>query len=377
MSAVLEVAAERVGAANCLCPPDIAASGSSGPPQTRVVLLFGAGAAASVLSQALTFSLLPLVGTMLAPSRWLAALPLVAVFVGAIVATFPASILTDAFGRRAAFALGASLGVAGGLVVACGLMLSAFWLVAVGAFWLGIANGFALRYRHAAAAGTNAEATRAVALVLGAGALIGLIAPTLAGLAESKLTPFLGVGSALVAAAAHVFALGAAIALPSGSAVPVRVSQDPGERRWLLPTLTAAVAWFGMMAVMAFAPLGLAGCGFGFSTTVGAVAWHLVAMYAPALALGLLLRRFGPGTISIAGLVLIGLAAVAAGMTPRGASVLLALVTAGAGWSLATSAALVALHRGGPSRLAVAAHDASILIAGAGGALLSGQFFGT
>jgi hypothetical protein len=61
-----------------------------------------------------------------------------------------------------------------------------------------------------------------------------------------------------------------------------------GSPGWRLAPVDggAAAAWFGMMAVMAFAPIGLAGCGV-FPATVGAVARHLVAMYAPALALGL------------------------------------------------------------------------------------------
>ena len=174
------------------------------------------------------FSLLPLAGQILAPSPWLAAVPFLALFIGAVVATFPASILTDAFGRRAAFGLGASLGIAGGLVVAWGLVHAAFWPLVVGAFWIGTANGFALQYRHAAAAGGTADAARAVAIVIGAGALIGVLAPTLAGLAEGGLTPFVGAGSALIAAVAHVLALAAALLLPAAADEPAAA---PGSSR--------------------------------------------------------------------------------------------------------------------------------------------------
>ena len=96
-----------------------------------------------------------------------------------------------------------------------------------------------------------------------------------------------------------------------------------------------------MMAVMAFAPIGLAGCGVGFPATVGAVAWHLVAMYAPALALGLSVERLGAPTVAGAGLGLVGLAVVGIGFSPGQAAIMLALIAAGAGWSLATSAALL------------------------------------
>src|SRR5262249_42742276 len=149
---------------------------------------------------------------------------------------------------------------------------------------IGIANGFALQYRHVAAAPGNADAARAAAIVIGAGALIGVVVPTLAGIAESRFTPYLGAGSAIAAALAPVFALSAALLLPAEdeNTAAKATSARIAFADWLTPTVTAAAAWFVMMAAMAFGPIGLAGCGVGFTTTVGIVAWHLVAMYAPA-----------------------------------------------------------------------------------------------
>jgi hypothetical protein len=353
----------------CVCPPSVGGREAAAP---QSIVLLGAGAAASVLSQALMFSLLPLVGRMLAPAPWLGALPFLAFLVGAVAATFPAALLTDAFGRRAAFALGASLGVAGGLVVAWGIVHAAFAPLAVGAFWIGTANGFALQYRHAAASGGSAAQT--VAVVLGAGALIGVLAPSLAGFAEDRLTPLAGAGSAVLAAVAHVGALGAALLLPAGGeqavAAPVRDSRR--FRDWLVPTAAAAAAWFVMTAVMGFAPIGLAGCGLGFPATVGLVSWHLVAMYAPALAVGLLAERVGAAAVAGAGLVL-GAAALLASALASVAGIGVALVAAGAGWSLATSGAVLLLHRAPPGRIAIAAHDACVLAAGIAGAVFAGQ----
>ena len=326
----------RAGAIRCVCLPGIGGREAAAPQPMRTIGLLGAGAAASLLSQALMFSVLPLAGRMLAPAPALAVAPFLALFIGAVVATFPASILSDTFGRRAAFALGASLGIAGGLVVAWGLIYAAFWPLAVGAFWIGTANGFALQYRHVAAAGGKADAARAAAIVIGAGALIGVVAPTLAGIAESQLTPFLGAGSAIVAALAHVLALAAALLLPAQDEI---AAGRPAEARiafadWLPPTLTAAAAWFAMMAAMAFAPVGLAGCGVGLALSMVA----LLAMH----------------------------------LWPIDSAIALALIGAGAGWSVATSAAVISLHRQSPGRIAIAAHDACMLAAGIGGAFAAG-----
>lgn len=372
MTALVPVSDFRAGAASCVCAPGAAAVVRA-PLSRREVGLLGAGAAASVLSQALMFSLLPLVGRMLAPAPFLSSLPFISLFIGAVMATFPATLLTDAFGRRAAFALGASLGIAGGLVAAWGLIYGAFWPLTVGALWIGIANGFALQYRHAAAGPASHQQ---LAVIVGAGAVIGLVAPTLAGLAEWRLSPFLGAGTALLAAAAHVIALGTAVALPAGSSRPLSRSVEfAGRGRWFVPTAIAALAWFGMMGVMAFAPLGLAGCGFGLDATVGAVAWHLVAMYAPALLLARALDKIGETSVALTGLGLVALAAVASLAGQSATAIIIGLISAGAGWSIATTAAVAALHRNAPSRLGIAAHDATILAAGVGGALTA-QFLG-
>mgnify|MGYP000899926722 CR=1 FL=1 len=56
------------------------------------------------------------------------------------------------------------------------------------------------------------------------------------------------------------------------------------------------------MAVMAFAPVGLSLCGIGLAGTTGFVAWHVVAMYAPALLIIPLLRLFRPATVAGFGL---------------------------------------------------------------------------
>ena len=57
------------------------------------------------------------------------------------------------------------------------------------------------------------------------------------------------------------------------------------------------------------------------------------------------------------------------------ATIAAALIVNGVGWSLATSAAVVALHRKAPSRIAIAGHDAAILSAAVAGAMLSQSIF--
>ncbi|MBZ0227113.1 MAG: hypothetical protein K8F58_01490, partial [Bauldia sp.] len=74
-------------------------------------------------------------------------------------------------------------------------------------------------------------------------------------------------------------------------------------------------------------------------------------------------------------IALMGLAAIAAESLSGATSIAAALIVNGIGWALATSAAVVSLHRATPSRLAIAGHDAAILIAAVAGAMLSGWVF--
>src|SRR5690606_30560982 len=129
-----------------------------------------------VTAQALILGILPLAGWQTAPSHLPAGLALAAMLAGAVVSTFPAALLLDRFGRRAAFALGASIGIAGGLVIAFAILNRHFPLLILGAFWFGLAQGFGAFYRHAAAGRTAG----APALVLAAGALAGVGAPLIA-----------------------------------------------------------------------------------------------------------------------------------------------------------------------------------------------------
>src|SRR3712207_6361444 len=263
----------RAGHLDCLCAPAASGSVSDRDGTALLALAF----ALSVLSQVLTLTVLPSAGMALAPSASWATLPYAAFYAGAAVARLPASFLLDAMGRRAAFSLGASLGVAGGLILAWALMHWHFGALALGAFWLGIASGFSLFYRHAAAplSGGGAGATL---LVFGAAALTGLLAPTVAGIAGGLAVSDAAVGLAFAAALAHVGSLLVTAALPLGRLRRAggRSQGIAGWRRILWPRLFGAAGWFAMTALMGATPIAMIGCGLS-NAVPGTIAWHVIA----------------------------------------------------------------------------------------------------
>ncbi len=360
----------RPGRLACLCDGIDAPEDDSGR-RTSSIGLLAAGFACAVLSQIITLGMLPQIGIQYAPMGF-ATLPFAAFFVGATVASLPASFLLDGFGRRAAFALGASLGIAGGVILAWGLMHGAFQAIVLGAFWLGIANGFGLFYRHAAA-GLGASGRRnAVAILFGAGAVAGLIAPTLTAYAESVSTAVF-VGSAVLAALSHVGALALALVLPGRRVLAILTPADLAWKKLIVPTLLGAAAWFLMTMLMGATPIAMLGCGIAGTAVTGVIAWHVLAMYVPALAVPRL-----PSTISAPGLMIVGLAGLllAALCFAFSQTVLLftlTMICLGIGWSLSIVATTLLMHDAGtPSMVQLALHDSLLLTGAIGGALMAG-----
>lgn len=368
------IAEPRAGMLVCVCDPELDAPANDNAAMPPSIVALTAGFAFAVLAQTVASAALPLAGGMLAPRPELATWPFAALLLGAALASFPASFLRDAFGRRAGFALGASLGIAGGALLVAALIQGQFAWACLGALWLGVAQGFSFFYRHEAAAASGRPAA-ATAGVLAGGVLAALAGPTLASFAEDLVAPYFLVGAAGLAALAHTCSL----------AVAVTLAPDPVSAFWpratlplsgiVAPTLLGAVAWFGMNAVMSGAPLALVGCGIGGAAVFGFIALHVAAMYAPAVPLAFLKDRIAPLALAVLGVALVG-SGVPLQLARTPETITAALIAVGAGWSVATVGATAMIYaRGVPSRLALALHDGGLFLAAILGAASGGLLF--
>ncbi|MFI5013360.1 MAG: MFS transporter [Hyphomicrobiales bacterium] len=363
----LHIEAARAGRLDCACT--LPGGAAPGLRSDAWRLAFGFGFA--VLAQALTLTALPLAGATLAPGSWRASLPYALTLLGAAMASLPASLLLDRVGRRAAFALGAAFGIAGGALAGWAITSRRFPELCVGALWLGVAQGFALFYRHAAAAGGQGGA-RAALTVLCGGCLASLAAPSLV-LFSQGLGPY-GDRALMLAAGIASFA-----ALPILLTLPHRISDRPGVERteartaglWPIIALGAG-AWFGMAHVMASAPSALIGCGIGQAALGGLISWHLVAMYGP-MALATQLRGIMESALTVPIGALCLFLAMGVPYLADAAPIELLLIAAGAGWSLVQIGLSPRLYASGRrSRTALAVHDTALLAAAVLGALTAG-----
>jgi hypothetical protein len=145
-----------------------------------------------------------------------------------------------------------------------------------------------------------------------------------------------------------------------------------GWQRILWPSLVGALGWFAMTALMGATPIAMVGCGLEDAVS-GAIAWHVIAMYAPSLALAGLHKFVRPSWIALGGCLLIAGAAVIFMLSGTTVAFTLSAAFLGIGWSLVTMGTTLWVHENGePSRLLLGLHDASLLSSALLGALAAG-----
>ena len=275
--------------------------------------------------------------------------------------------LTDVFGRKSAFALGASLGLAGAWLAAWSIIERQFVGLALGSFWLGIAQGFGFFYRHSAALHARNKA-KAIAIVLGAGSLAAITAPSLLSMAQGAAGPLAPTAALLFAGAAQIVLLALSLSLPGKSLVAAHAPQVTRiGNAYLWATLAGMLAWFGMALIMTGSPGLMALCGIGLAGRSEVISWHILAMYAPAAILGLILPNPKGQLFCALGLVLLASAIAVVTKLTSFLDFGLALIVAGAGWSFAMFGATLVIHaKGTLSRGFLALHDAALF----GGAII-------
>jgi|APCry1669189241_1035207.scaffolds.fasta_scaffold14164_3 MFS family permease len=355
-------ASVHAGQLNCECLPFEAEN--LGAPQVNLRLAAGFGL--SLLAQTCVLVALPNSAQILTPKAAWVGIPYALWLLGSLVATFPASLLEGLFGRRTAFALGGSLGLAGGLLAGWSFIAGQFIPLCLGAFWLGLAQGFGLYYRHAALGGGG---RKALALVSASGALVMILAPTLTRLLVQN-TPLASAQLFLGAGLVSLLAVGVALTLPAKPQMDREIPRVKISGRIFFGTsLCAGFAWYVMTVLMGKAPVWLAGCGLGLAPVTGLIAWHMLAMYVPSALLMPFVSKIGLRLWTGAGLLALGCAyglTFHIGLLPLG----LALTMGGCGWSLVTSGVLMKMYsQGYPSRSTIAAQDGLIFLGAISGAL--------
>ncbi len=283
-----------------------------------------------------------IVGSMLAPDKGLATLPVTGMVLGMWVGTLPLGWLARRYGRRNALQSGSLFGVLSGLVSYTAVMQGSFWLLILGTFFGGLYAAAHLSYRFAAA-DTASERMRpkVVSWVLAGGVFAAVIGPQLVIFTKDLMPPYLFAASYLGQSACAVLA---AVVLGFVKVPPPAPVRDESMRplgaivrtpRLIVAVACGVVSYGVMNLVMTSAPLAMVGCGHSVTDAALGIQWHVIAMYAPSFITGSLIVRFGVERVTGFGLVLLALSAVVAVAGLSVAHFWIALIVQGVGWNFA------------------------------------------
>ena len=250
-----------------------------------------------------------LAGEILAPSAALVTLPIAAISLGTVLATFPASIWMSRVGRKTGFCSGAAAGVVASVLAVIALIIHSFALLCVATFLIGVYQAFAQFYRFAAGeAAKKSYRTRAISLVMAGGIVAALLGPLLAN-AGSHLFAVPYLGSFLLLGVMALLGLGllSRLQMPepetTGDAVTVARHwlQVVSQPAYYVALFSAASAFGIMVLAMTATPLAMKHHAYSLTESATVIQIHVLGMFLPSFFTGRLIERFGVIKIMLAG----------------------------------------------------------------------------
>ena len=281
-----------------------------------------------------------LVGLSLAPSAWMATLPVTGYVAGGALCAGLVARHQRAWGRRRAFQAGLLVAMAASALCAYAAYSHNFWLLVGATLLAGYYNANAGLYRFAATEiVAPAFKERAISWVL-AGGIIGAVAgPNLASATRDALpVAFAGAYAALVGVALLALATVSLISFPP---LPVPSVSQPGrplreiarQPVFIVAVAACALGYGVMNLLMAATPIAMSQCAHPFSAAALVLEWHVLGMFVPSFFTGSLIRRFGCLPVMAMGVVL---NAVCIAVALSGIEVMrfaIALTALGVGWN--------------------------------------------
>jgi predicted MFS family arabinose efflux permease len=284
-----------------------------------------------------------IVGTMLAPDKGLATLPISIFVLGMWMGTLPMGVLARRLGRRNALQIGTVCGVLTGLICCVAVLQGSFLLFNIGAVFSGLYASGHQSYRFAAADTASEEfRARAISWVLVGGIFAGVVGAQLVIATQNLWPPYLFAATYIGQSALALIA-GAVLMFVNIPKPPPRSVVGDGrplleiarKPRFIVAVVCGVAAYSMMNLVMTSAPLAMVMCNHSVTDATLGLQWHVLGMYAPSFFTGTLIARFGLERVTGLGFALI---IVAAGIGIAGISLWhfwIGLALLGVGWNFA------------------------------------------
>jgi MFS family permease len=307
----------------------------------RNVLVLAAGQALAGANNTVIVVTGGILGSMMAPDKSLATLPISLMVCGMAAGSLPVGALARRYGRRIAYQAGAVVGTIAGLVGYTAIMQGSFALYLLATFCGGLYAASHMSYRFAAADTASPEfKPKAVAWVMAGGLFAAFLGPQLVIFTKDALPLYLFAASYLgqAAVAAIAFLLLFLVRVPQAAAHHAagggrKISEIVRQPRFIVAATCGTASYALMNLMMTSAPLAMVDCGHSVSDATLGIQWHVFSMYAPSFITGSLILRFGVRAIIATGLVLLGLSAAVGYSGITVAHFWSALILLGVGWN--------------------------------------------
>lgn len=253
-----------------------------------------------------------IVGAGLAPSEKLATLPVAAMIVGTAISVLPVTGLMQRLGRRNSFSFILAFSISNALATAYALHFESFYFFCFNALLFGVTNACVMQFRFAAMESVSVELIpNAASAVLIGGIAAAFVGPEIA-LAGRNLYETEFAGSFFLLAGVFLVAF---VVLRFFRNVPIKKSEmDEGPRPlkeissqrvfWVALT-SAATGYMIMSFIMTATPVSMNIMDHhSLSSTKWVIQSHIIAMYAPSVITGFLIRKVGISGMMISGLVI-------------------------------------------------------------------------
>lgn len=282
-----------------------------------------------------------IIGTRIAPSAGLAALPVALAVIGVASSALPTGKLLGRYGRRRVFIAYGLLAICSALIASASLVRGTFSGFCSAAFLIGWSGAAGHQYRFAALESVPANlAAKATSTLLLGGLLGAFIGPELAVRGHWLLATEYA-GSFLLLAVSYVAGL-TIISFHKDNFVTTPVQGSGGQSLQVilrspvivLAVSAAALAYGVMSLIMSATPISMhQHAGHSLEATKFVIQSHIGAMYLPSLVYGALFRRLGARAMLRLGLATLLASLLVALSGVQFVNYWLALILLGVGWN--------------------------------------------
>jgi MFS family permease len=281
-----------------------------------------------------------LVGLSLAPTSWMATLPLSAYVAGGAMCAGMVGRHQRRWGRKRAFQIGLLVAMVTSALSAYAAISHNFWLLVGATVVAGYYNANAALYRFAA---TELVAPsfkeKAISWVLAGGIFGAVVGPNLASATRDAFpVEFAGAYAALVVVALLSLLTLSFIHFPPlpqpNAAHPGRPLREIARQPVFFIAVAASALGYGVMnLLMAATPIAMAQCSHPFNSTALVLEWHVLGMFVPSFFTGSLIKRHGCLPVMGTGVVLNAVCILVALSGVELMQFLVALFALGVGWN--------------------------------------------